>query len=148
MEVLPWIVEQWFELFQTVGIVGGLLLNAYATWRLHQSRKISNLIAIKQEHREIWSERYSQARLSRIREKNVNLHDEPVTDEEEMFINLLILHLDTVHRARKAGMFVNLEGLQVDIKEFFSLPIPEIIWQKAKAFQNRDFVRFVEASRK
>jgi len=148
MEELHWFAENWFELLQTVGIVGGLLLNAYATWRLHQSRKISNLITIKQEHREIWMESYDQPRLSRIRERNVDLHKEPVADEEEMFVNLLVLHLDTVHRAMKAGMFVNLEGLQMDIKGFFSLPIPQAVWEKAKRFQDRDFVRFIEDSLK
>jgi hypothetical protein len=30
MEAVNWILEHWFDLLQTVGIVGGLLFTAYA----------------------------------------------------------------------------------------------------------------------
>ncbi len=45
----------------------------------------------------------------------------------------------------KDGMFIALEGMRADIKEFFSLPIPKAVWEKSKRLQNQGFVRFVEA---
>lgn len=37
-----------------------------------------------------------------------------ISEEENLFVKLLILHLDTVHRAVRTGMFVKLEGVQKD----------------------------------
>ncbi len=74
----------------------------------------------------------------------MNLDKDSISDKEALFVNLLILHLGTVYRPMKSGMFVNLEGLQRDIQEFFSLPIPKAVWEKAGPFQNKDFVEFIE----
>jgi hypothetical protein len=147
MEGLQWVGEHWFDLLQTVGIVGGLLFTAYTTRKDDGSRKIANLIAIKQQYREIWKELYDRPQLARVLEKRVDLKAQPTSLQEWLFVKLLILHLDTVYHAMKADMFVSLEGLQKDIKEFFSSPIPWTIWEKLKPFQDEDFVEFVERCR-
>jgi hypothetical protein len=85
--------------------------------------------------------------LARVLEKRVDLEVQPASLQEWLFVKLLILHLDTVYHAMKAEMFVSLEGLQKDIKEFFSAPIPWTIWEKLKPFQDEDFVEFVERCR-
>jgi hypothetical protein len=146
MGTLSWVTEHWFDLLQTVGIVGGLVFTAYTTQKDERARKIGNLIAIASQNREIWKEVYDQPELSRVLARDVNLRKQPISEEEGLFVKLLILHLDTVYRAMRAGMFVNLQGLRKDIKEFFSWPIPKAIWEKIKPFQDEDFVRFVEAS--
>lgn len=104
------------------------------------------MIAIADQHRQIWKELYERPKLSRVLEKATDLHKEPVSHEEELFVTLLILHLDKVHRAMKAGMFITLEGLQKDIEGFLSLPIPRAVWEKIKPLQDRDFVKFIEVS--
>jgi hypothetical protein len=140
---LHWIGEHWFDLLQTVGIIGGLLFTAYTVRKDERARQIGNLIAIKQQNREIWKELYERPKLVRVLSKEVDLNREPISTEEWLFVKFLILHLDTVHRAMKAGMFVELEGLQKDIKDFFSSPIPRAIWEKLKWLQDDDFVKFV-----
>jgi hypothetical protein len=45
----------------------------------------------------------------------------------------------------KARMFVKLEGLQTDVKEFFASPIPRAVWERMKPLQDAGFVRFVES---
>jgi hypothetical protein len=147
MKGLQWIGEHWFDLLQSVGIVGGLMFTAYTTRKDDRSRKIANLIAIKQQYREIWQELYERPQLGRVLEKKVNLKAQPASLQEWLFVKLLILHLDTVYHAMKADMFVSLEGLQRDIREFFGAPIPRAIWEKLKPFQDRDFVEFVERCR-
>jgi hypothetical protein len=145
MEGLQWIGEHWFDLLQTVGIVGGLLFTAYTTKKDDRSRKIANLIAIKQQYREIWKELYDRPQLGRVLEKTVDLMTQPVSLQEWLFVKLLILHMDTVHRAMKTGMFVSLEGLRGDIREFFSAPVPKIVWERMKALQDTDFVQFIDS---
>lgn len=143
-----WFTDHWFDLLQTIGIVGSLLFSAYTTRRDEESRRIANLISINQEHRQIWKELYAHPELSRVTAKNVDLISAPVTDQEEVLVNSLIIHLDTVHRAIRSGLYVKIEGLQADIRDFFSLPIPKAVWNKVKPFQNADFVHYIEAARK
>lgn len=144
MAVTAWLAGNWFDLLQTVGIVGSLLFTAYTVRRDEKARKVGNLIAIKQEHREIWKDLYDNPELTRVLEKRVDLDKKPISDAESLFVRSLILHLSTVFRAMRENMFVPLEGLGGDIREFFSLPIPREVWKKYRRFQNGDFVRFVE----
>ena len=65
---------------------------------------------------------------------------------EWLFVKLLIIHLDNVHRAMKRGLFVTIEGLQADIRMFFSSPIPKRIWDMVKPMQNEEFILFVESA--
>lgn len=148
MQILKWLSEQWFELFQTIGIVAGLFFSNYALRRDEQARRISSLNAIKQDYLEIWNKVYERPELVRVLNSSVDLDANPITTAEWLFIKLLVLHLDSVHRAIKAGLFVSVEGLQKDIEEFFKSPIPKVIWEKMKPLQDKEFVRFVEDSRK
>ncbi len=146
MGIAAWISEHWFDLLQTVGIVGGFAFTARSLRKDETARKISNLIEVKEQYREIWKELYERPRLFRVLKKDADLNEQPISDEEWLFVKLLIFHLDTVHRAMQAGMFVKLEGLHMDVKDFFSLPIPKSVWDKIRPLQDRDFVTFIESS--
>ncbi|HXI84704.1 MAG TPA: hypothetical protein VNL17_11520 [Verrucomicrobiae bacterium] len=145
MEASSWVAEHWFDVIQTVGIIGGLLFTAFAIRRDEKARRISNLVSITDHYRQIWKEVYDRPKLSRVLEKHVDVKVQPPSNEEGLFINFLILHLSCVHQAMMDGMFIALDGLQADIKEFFSLPIPRAVWEKSKRLQNHSFVKFVEA---
>lgn len=137
-----WISENWFSLLQTVGIVASLLLAAYTTWKDDRARRISNSIAINEQHRQAWKDIYEHPELARVLDMEADAKD--ISTGEEMFVTTLISHLSTVFRAMKQGEFVTLEGLQRDVREFFVLPIPGAVWKKIKLFQDRGFVAFVE----
>jgi hypothetical protein len=77
--------------------------------------------------------------------KERNLKVEPASEREELFINTLIVHLSTAYRAMKNGEFVRLEGLKADVKSFFSLPIPRMVWGKVRPFHDKDFVDFIQS---
>jgi len=139
-----WITGHWLDLLQSLGIVGGLLFSAYTTRKDERARRISNSIAINEQYRQIWNEMYNHPELSRVLAKDANVRQTPVSRQEELFVTTLILHLSTVYRAMKHGEFVNLEGLQKDVAEFFSLPIPRAVWNKIKKFQDENFMRFIE----
>src|SRR5581483_9375599 len=143
-----WIGEHWFDLLQTVGIVGGLLLTAYMAWRDERARQIGNLISINQQYIYIWQPLYDRPELSRVLKKDVNLNKEPLSEVECRFVKTLIVHLDTVRRASEAGMFVKIQALQNDVRDFFTLPIPRAVWDKIKPFQDEDFTQFIESALK
>jgi hypothetical protein len=144
MEGTHWIAEHWFDLFQTVGIVASLLLAAYTAWRDECARRISNSIAINDQHRNIWNDVYEFPQLARVVDKDADVNDPPISIGEEMFVTTLVAHLSTVYRAIRFGEFVKLEGLEMDVREFFALPIPKAVWQKVKPFQDKKLVAFVE----
>jgi hypothetical protein len=145
MRVFQWVSDNWPSLLQNLGIVGGLLFSAYSTWKNARSRQISNLIAITEQYRDIWGELYTRPELARVLERNVDLLKQPISREEELFVNLLLQHLDTVRHAMKVGMFVRLDGLRKDVQDFLSLPIPRAVFEKNKPFHNQDFIKFINA---
>jgi hypothetical protein len=127
---------------------GSLLFTGLALRMDAKTRRVSTVLTITQDHRELWSNLYKRPALSRVLDPNVDLARRPVTHEEEMFILLLVVHLHTSLEVLKPGMRDEPdEGLRKDILWFFSLPIPNAVWEQAKVRQDASFVRFVESCR-
>ena len=110
-------------------------------------RRVGNLLAITESHRKLWTEFYRRPDLNRVLDERAHLRQQEITREEEIFVNLVILHLNSVFYAHKMGLVFKLEGLRRDIAWFFSLPIPRMLWEKSRVLQNDDFVSFVEMCR-
>jgi hypothetical protein len=145
MGFLHWVDGNWFTLLQSLGIAGGLLFTA-ASHRLDaKARRTANLIEITKEHREIWTELYSRPELARISDASVDLEATPITSEEELFIGLLIFHLNSAYHAMRNGLYMKPDGLEKDVAQFFSRPIPRAIWERVRTFQDAELIRFVDA---
>ncbi len=147
MGFLNWASDNWFILLQSLGIIGGLLFTAASLRLDEKTRRVGNLMAITKNHREIWTALYDRPELSRVLDADADLEQRAITREEEWFLRFLILHLNTVHHALKSGVLLKLDGLHKDIRWFFSLPLPQAVWEKTKWLQDSDFVGFVEACR-
>ncbi|MBU6401585.1 MAG: hypothetical protein KGS61_14810, partial [Verrucomicrobia bacterium] len=142
---IGWIAEHWFEALQSAGIIAGLILTCIALRQDIKVRRISNLIAVTAEHRDIWSKLYQKPELARVLDAAADPERTPVAQEEELFITMLVLHLYSVFRAVEGGLYLKLEGLEKDVAMFFSLPLVRVVWTKLKPLQDEEFVRFVEA---
>jgi len=136
-----WFVDNWFEIVQTIGIIAGLVYTAHALNTAKKSQKVSNLFLITQYHREIWKTLLENPNLSRVLEPN--LTNITISQEENIFVTFLILHLSAAFQAIKIEAITPIEGLALDIQTFFSLPIPRKVWEDQKKYQNQDFVKFV-----
>ena len=144
MGIAIWLRENWFTLLQTLSITGGLLFSGISLRTDAKVRRVSNLFEITKQHREIWSALYSRPELKRVLRTSTEIEVQ-ITEEEELFVNFLILHLATSYRAARVRLFELPTQLRADIKDFFSLPIPRAIWERAKAFQDSDYIAFVES---
>lgn len=142
--LLNLIAEHWFDALQTAGIVGGLFFTGVSLRTDAKAKRLQSLFTITKHHREIWSEFYERPELSRILDPKADLAAKPVTNEERLFVNFLIFHLNNSYQAINDGLYHQPEGLRKDIASFFSLPIPKAVWAKTKNFQDRNFVCFVE----
>ena len=147
MEGLHWIAENWLTALNAVGVVGGLGFTAASFRSEARTRRIANLLTITKNHRDIWSDFYRRPELSRVLDASANLTKQPVTREEEIFVNLIILHTSSAFYALKDELVTKLEGLRRDVRWFFSLPVPIAVWEHVKVFQNAAFVAFIEQCR-
>src|SRR5688500_880802 len=134
MGILGWVTRHWFDILQTASILAGFFTGAYTIWTNTIERKIGNLFALTNAHREIWSRLYEQKELSRVLSPSVNLRNEPVTLEEELFVHGLILHVRTAFKARELGMQFDDDAVAAGIRQFFNRPIPRTIWERSKVF--------------
>jgi hypothetical protein len=144
---LHWVAENWFIALSALGIIGGLFFNAISLRSETKTRRTANLLTLTANHREVWKEHY-RPELVRVTDKSVNLTKNPVTPEERAFVNTVILQTSSAYETLKEELVIKQEKLQWDIGSFFSLPIPSIVWEKTKIFQNKDFVEFVEKCRR
>lgn len=142
-----WIANNWPALLNAGGVIAGLVFTALSFRAEARARRVSNLIEITKGHRDIWTELYRRPDLKRVLDGGVDLGRVPMTREEELFVTLLVHHLNNSYQAMKNGVFIKPDGLRRDIFRFFSLPIPQTVWEKLKPMQNDDFVAFVESCR-
>lgn len=138
-----WAAENWFSLFQSVGIVAGLWFTGAGYRRDGKARRTSDLLALEREHRELWSEAHRRPDLSRIFRMEVDLVASPVTTAEQEFLNLVFVHFETGWQLAKQGVATPLAVLSLDVRAFFRLPIVRAVWEETRWSRNPEFVQFV-----
>lgn len=139
-----WVEGNWFNVIQTTGVVGSLLMASAAAQREAKAREIENLLTISAHHRELWSGARHREELERVFRDNVPTQNSPVTVAEEEFLNLVVAHFQTSWRIAKVGGIITLKELASDVQGFFTLPLPAAVWEKTKKYRNRKFVKFVK----
>lgn len=144
---LRWIIEHGFTLLNAVGVVGGLLFTGISLHSETKTRRVANLLTLTQNHRALWSEYFRNPQLARVLDATADTGKHPVNRDEEIFVNLVIQHLSSVFHALRDELVVKPEGLRRDVWWFFSLPIPLVVWERAKVLQNDAFIAFVEQCR-
>lgn len=142
-----WFLQNGFNLLSAIGIIAGLCFTTFSLRSETKTRRIANLLTITANHREVWNKFLLNPELKRVLSPTADLVKYPVTEAEEIFTNMVILHSNSVYYAMSDQLVVKYEGLRRDISEFFSLPIPREVWEKIKIVQNDDFVVFVESCR-
>lgn len=145
MGVLHWVSRNWFDLLQSLGIIASLLYTGATFHADTKGRRVSNLLKLTEQHRDIWSEIDRRPELSRVLDAKTDLERFPVMPEEERFIGKLILHLNASFHAMKSGVYTRPDALSKDVQRFFSRPVAKKVWERMKPFQDADFVRFVES---
>jgi len=140
-----WMRDNWFAILQTGGVIIAILFSGFALVLDGRSRRAGNLIILTDRHRDLWERMQTQPQLARILDPVVDLTRAPVTAEEEMFVIFIILHLSDTYYVIKAGFFDRPRGLRTDIRRFFTLPVPRVVWKKVRDLQEKAFVNFVES---
>jgi hypothetical protein len=147
MGIWDWLSNNTFDFLGSVGIIGGLWFTALSLRSETATRRTANLIEITASHRDIWKLYFNSPELARVFDRNAEIAKHPITQKEVVFVNMVIAHVSTSFYLMKHEHVIKPEGLRRDVMEFMSLPIPKIVWEKARPFQNDDFIAFVESCR-
>mgnify|MGYP000856693403 CR=1 FL=1 len=142
--LLLWASEHIFDLISATGIIAGLGYTALSFREDTQSRRLTNLVRLTEQHRDIWEEAQNNPKVHRVLDAEADLYTKPVTAEEATFVMLLLFHLHCWYRAILHGEVEALEGLKKDMNTVFALPIPRQVWQERKGYFDADFRRFVD----
>ena len=138
-----WAAGNWFSLVQSVGIIAGLWFATAGFRRDGKARITSDLLALTQEHRELWSEAHRRPDLSRIFRTEVDLVASPITTAEQEFLNLVFVHFETGWQLARQGVATPLAVLSLDVRAFFRLPVVRAVWEETRWSRNPEFVKFV-----
>jgi hypothetical protein len=144
MVIGEWFSQNWFNLFSVIGVIGGLIFTAISVRADTETRRIGNLITLTNNQRKLLQVFYKNLELSRILDPLADTESLPVNRGEKIYTSALIQHLASTFRAMKSDLAVKPEGLRRDVREFFALPIPKVVWQDVRNFHDSDFVIFVE----
>jgi hypothetical protein len=147
-DMAQWLTGNWFNLFSSAGIIGGLWFTAVSLHSETKTRRVANLLTITANYREVWKEFFRSPKLARVIDPAADVAKQPVTSAEEFFVNMITSHISSVYEALKDELLTKQEGLRRDVRSFFSLPIPNAVWQRTKLLQNQDFAAFIESSLK
>lgn len=145
MTWLTWLDENWFSALQTLAILSGLFFTCITLKRDERSRRVANLLLLTANHRDVWNHLFTYPKLRRILAAHADLSKAPVTEDEALFVNFLVLHLNSAFQAIKNGLMDAPEGLATDIRTFLTYPIPRAVWDGLRRFQDASFVAFVES---
>ncbi|HAB19275.1 MAG TPA: hypothetical protein PLX89_07195 [Verrucomicrobiota bacterium] len=140
---LPAFLESnWFNVVQSVGIVASLVFTAITIRRDSKSHRMTALLALEEQHRELWSELHRRPELGRILSAEVDLVANPITTAEKEFLNTVFVHFCIGWRLAKEHKVLSVEDLRRDLWDFVLKPIPSQVWHETKNTRERAFVRF------
>ncbi|MCB1130047.1 MAG: hypothetical protein KDN05_02895 [Verrucomicrobiae bacterium] len=142
--MVSWLAQNWFDLLQTLGIVGGLF---HAGASLHFDTKVRKTeinLSLTESHREIWQQMVEQPALSRILDPNADPKEEPIKPEERRFVNLVVMHVIATHNAIKEGVHADLPGLEDDVRALLALPIPREVVRAMLTYQSPEVRSYLQ----
>lgn len=132
-----------FSSLQTLGIIASIAFAGVGLFLDARVRKVDLMLRITQHHREIWAQMFEVPGLSRVLDADADVSC-GVKPEHEVFITLVILHLAAVEKAVWSGILDQIPGVDQDVRQFFSLPIPRTVWKKVKVLQEPRLVGYVD----
>src|SRR5687767_3564731 len=98
-----WFAQHGLELLEAIGIAAGLFYTAASFRADTRSRRLSNLVNLTKQHRDIWEEMLGKSSLVRVKDPKADLYTKPVTPDEARLVVFLILHLHCWYRAILEG---------------------------------------------
>jgi hypothetical protein len=137
------------RIVQSAGILAGILVGATSMWiGVRSSRtagrvaRVNTLLTITVNHREIWRQFSSRRELRHALDWNAQ--PDQMTEDEQQWLRELILHLAASFEAERLGVLPPMEGLDADVRQLMSKPLPHAVWRQLRPYQNSAFASYIE----
>lgn len=150
-DFFSWFQVNWSSFIGAAGIIGGLYFTSMTTRENSKvvredcrARQVQNLLGMDERHDKLWKEAQERPDLKRILAEKVDLKNEPLTVEEDIFLRRVIRFLETGWRLEKIMDRGELDILAKDVAAFLRHPLPQTVWKSVREFRNPEFVTFVE----
>jgi len=131
-----------FNIIQTIFLFLGFALAAKSYKDDDRSRQVGHLLQLGENYQKIKGVLIEKPELASVFEKKSD--PKKITPQEYNYISQIIMQMYTVYVATKLGQFDSFEGIENDIKEFLGFPLPALVWNQIKDFQDKGFVVYVE----
>lgn len=138
------------RVIQSGGILVGILVGVISMWIGIRSNRaagraasVTTLLTLTGSHREVWRQFADRPELQHALEWDAR--PEEMTEDEQQWLRELILHISASFEAERLGSLPRLEGLDADIRQLLSKPLPRAVWRQMRPYQNRAFVDYVES---
>jgi len=138
-----WLSHHWFDILQTLGIVGGLLYSGLGFSLDRRMRRTELVLSLTDAHREIWESMIEQPELARVIDPNADAAAVPPSAAEARFVKLVLLHVCAVHRAILNRAYRGSPEMDEDVRQFLLLPIPRLVLAEFLPYQDREFRDYV-----
>lgn len=106
-------IKLWAAVFQ-------IRKDALARIEETKSPRISNLLAITANHRELWKECFHDPELARVIHPAADLEKQPVTPAEEFFMSMMISHTSSTYEALKEELLTKQDRFSRDKDGYLS----------------------------
>lgn len=135
------------NIISNLALIITLLITLYSLIKNNQYLKASNYLLINQHHREIWNNIYQKNSLKRVFDYNVQ-RPFKVSDEEFQFVNMIFLHMSGTYKLIKKRACYKVDGMDLDLMDIMSYPIPQKVWKEVSKFHDKDFIKYVNTTLK
>jgi hypothetical protein len=143
-DFFSWVQGNWPNTITALGVIGSLWIGIFKANRENERSEREGLERMAERHGRLWAQMFAQPSLHRILHEDADISKEPLTIDEEGYINLVMAHFLHAWRLAKRGSLIRLDELAKDVRGFFPLPLPRYVWEKSKKDRNTEFVEFVE----
>jgi hypothetical protein len=141
---VSWFGSHWHSLLESLGIIGSLLFTGIAVRRDLESRRASEQLTLAAQHRRLWGQLHRRRGLKHVLEPDRDLEREPVTREEQLFLELAFVHFHTGWLiCREDGALTPVRVLALDAGHFFNLPAPSAVWATVSQSYQPEFAAFI-----
>jgi hypothetical protein len=141
---ISWFGSHWHSLVESLGIIGSLIFTGVTVRRDLEARRVTEHLTLSGQHRRLWGQLHRRRGLNRVLEADRDLAQEPVTREEQLFLELAFVHFHTGWLiCREDGSLTPVRVLALDAGHFFTLPAPSAVWALARQSYQPEFVTFI-----
>lgn len=142
--LISWFSSHWHFLVESLGIIGSLIFTGVTVRRDLEARRVTEHLTLSGQHRRLWGQLHRRRGLNRVLEADRDLVQEPVTREEQLFLELAFVHFHTGWLiCREDGSLTPVRVLALDAGHFFTLPAPSAVWAMARQSYQPEFVTFI-----